>query len=55
MIGLDLGKRSFQLRGAREDGSAVFRAKASRDRFLEEMSKHGICTLAMETCGGVAA
>ena len=41
MIGVDLGKRSFQLHGIREDGSAAFRMKASRERFLEEMSKRG--------------
>ena len=52
MIGVDLGKRSFQLRGTREDGSAAFRMKASRDRFLEEMSKRGPCKVAMEACGG---
>ena len=51
MIGVDLGKRSFQLHGAREDGSAAFRRKVSRDRFLEEMSKRGPCTVAMEVCG----
>ena len=27
MIGVDLGKTSFQLRGVREDGSVVFRKK----------------------------
>ena len=30
MIGVDLGKRSFQLHGAREDGSAAFRMTVSR-------------------------
>ena len=34
MIGVDLGKRSFQLHCVREDGSAVFRKKVSRERFL---------------------
>ena len=51
MIGVDLGKRSFQLHGVREDGSAVFRKKVSRDRFLAEVSGHGRCTVAMEACG----
>ena len=36
MIGIDLGKRSFQLHGVREDGSSVFRKKVSRERFLAE-------------------
>ena len=52
MIGVDLGKRSFQLHGVREDGSAAFRRKVSRDGFLEAMSKHGTCKVAMEGCGG---
>ena len=51
MIGAGPGKRSFQLRGAREDGSAAFRRKASQDRFLEEMSKRGPCVVAMEAWG----
>ena len=51
MIGVDLGKRSFQLRGVREDGLVVFRKKVSRDRFLLEVSGHGPCTVAMEACG----
>ncbi len=52
MIGVGPGKRSFQLHGIREDGSAAFRMKVSRDRFLEEMSKRGPCKVAMEACGG---
>ena len=52
MIGVDLGKRSFQLHGVRADGSAAFRRKVSRDGFLEAMSKHGTCKVAMEACGG---
>ena len=41
MIGVDLGKRSFQLHGVRDDGSAVFRKKVSRERFLAEVSGRG--------------
>ena len=41
MIGVDLGKRSFQLHGVREDGSTVFRKKVSRERFLAEVSGRG--------------
>ena len=52
MIGVGPGKRSFRLRGARGDGLAAFRMKVSRDRFLDEMSKRGPCTVAMEACGG---
>ena len=51
MIGVDLGKRNFQLHGVREDGSAVLRKKVSRERFLSEVSGHGPCVVAMEACG----
>ena len=51
MIGVDLGKRSFQLRGVREDGTDIFRKKVSRERFLAEVSGRGPCIVAMEACG----
>ena len=51
MIGVDLGKRSFQLHGVREDGTAIFRKKVSRERFLAEVSGRGPCIVAMEACG----
>ena len=51
IIGVDPGKRSFLLHGAREDRPAAFRRKASRNRFLEEMSKRGPCTETTEACG----
>ena len=51
MIGVDPGKRSFQLRGVREDGTAIFRKKVSRERFLAEVSGRGPCVVAMEACG----
>ena len=31
IIGIDLAKRSFQLHGARADGSVAFRRKVSRE------------------------
>ena len=33
IIGIDLAKRSFQLHGARADGSVVFRKTLSRGSF----------------------
>ena len=51
MIGVDLGKRSFQLHGVREDGSIAFRKKVSRERFLAEVSGRGPRIVAMEACG----
>ena len=47
MIGVDLGKRSFQLHGVREDGTAIFRKKVSRERFLAEVSEREPCIVAM--------
>ncbi len=35
MVGIDLAKRSFQLHGARADGSVVFRVKVSRVKVLD--------------------
>ena len=51
MIGVDPGKRSSQLRGVREDGTAIFRKKVSRERFLAEVSERGPRIVAMEACG----
>ncbi len=34
IIGIDLAKRVFQLHGARQDGSVVFRKKLSRGQVL---------------------
>ena len=33
-IGIDVAKRSFQLHGARVDGSVAFRKKLSREKLL---------------------
>ena len=52
MIGVDLGKRSFQLHDVRGDGSAAFKKKVSRERFLAEVSGHRPRIVAMEACGG---
>ena len=35
MIGIDLAKNSFQLHGARADGSVAFRKKLSRAKLLD--------------------
>ena len=50
IIGIDLAKRSFQLHGARADGSVAFRKKLSRDRLLEFVASHLPCIVAMEAC-----
>ena len=51
LIGIDLAKRSFQLHGARPDGSVAFRKKLSRDKVLDFMASQPRCVVAMEACG----
>ena len=48
IIGIDLAKRSFQLHGARADGSVAFRKKLSRDKVLGFMASQPQCVVAME-------
>ena len=52
MIGIDLAKNSFQLHGARADGSVEFRKKLSRGKVLEFLASQPRCAVAMEACGG---
>ena len=48
IIGIDLAKRSFQVHGARADGSIAFRKKLSRDKVLGFMASQPGCVVAME-------
>ncbi len=50
IIGIDLGKRSFQLHGARADGSVAFRRKLTREKLLEALAAQPSCIVAMEAC-----
>lgn len=50
IIGVDLAKRTFQLHGARADGSVAFRKKLTRDRFLTFLAGQPPCVVAMEAC-----
>jgi transposase len=50
IIGLDLAKRTFQLHGARGDGSVVFRKKLSREKLLTFLAEQPRCAVAMEAC-----
>ena len=52
MIGIDLSKSSFQLHGARADGSVAFRKTLSRGRLLGFLARQPGCVVAMEACGG---
>ena len=50
IIGIDLAKRSFQLHGARSDGSVAFRKKLSRGKLLDFVASQPRCVVAMEAC-----
>ena len=50
IIGIDLAKRSFQVHGARPDGSVAYRGKLSRGKLLSFIASQPGCTVAMEAC-----
>ena len=50
IIGIDLAKRSFQLHGARVDGSVAFRRKLGREKVLDFLSSQPRCEVALEAC-----
>ena len=52
IIGIDLAKQSFQVHGARADGSVAYRKKLSRGKVLGFLaSQQTGCVVAMEACG----
>ncbi len=51
IIGIDLAKNSFQVHGARADGSVAYRKKLSRGKLLSFLASQPSCTVAMESCG----
>ncbi len=50
IIGIDLAKRSFQVHGARADGSVAYRGKLSRGKLPGFLGSQPPCTVAMEAC-----
>ena len=50
IIEFDLAKRSFQLHGARADGSVAFRKTLSRGKLLAFLASVPRCVVAMEAC-----
>ena len=50
IVGIDLAKRSFQVHGARADGSVAFRRKVSREKLLGFLASRPRCVVAMEAC-----
>ena len=52
IIGIDISKSSFQVRGATSSGEPVLRKKLSRGKVLEFLASQPPCLVVMETCGG---
>ena len=50
IIGIDLAKRSFQVHGAKADGSVAYRRKLSRGKLLSFFASQPPCSVAMEAC-----
>ncbi len=50
IIGVDLAKKVFQVHGAANDGTVVFRRRLSRTPFHRFMEAQPPCTVAMEAC-----
>ncbi len=50
IIGIDLAKRSFQVHGAKADGSVAYRRTLSRGKLLGFLAGQAPCTVAMEAC-----
>ena len=52
IIVIDLAKNSFQVHGARGDGSVAYRKKLSRGKLLSFLASQPRCVVAMEACAG---
>ena len=52
IIGIDILRRSFQLRGATTAGVPVLRRKLLRGKVLECLASQPPCLMLIETCGG---
>ncbi len=52
IVGVNIAKNIFHLRGAASDGSVVVRKKLSRAQFQDFMASQPACVVAMEACGG---
>ncbi len=50
IIGIDLAKHSFQIHGARADGSVAFRKKLIRGKVLDVLASQPPSVVAMEAC-----
>ena len=50
VIGIDLAKNTFQVHGAKADGSVAYRKKLSRAKLLGFLAARPRCVVAMEAC-----
>lgn len=50
LIGIDLGKHSFNVHGEGRHGKALLRKKFSRKQLIEFFAKFHTCTVVMEVC-----
>ena len=50
IIGIELAKRSFQVHGARSDGSVGYRKKLTRAQLLPFLAEQPRCIVAIEAC-----
>ena len=50
IIGVDIAKQSFQVRGAGSDGSVAFQKKLTRGQVLPFLAEQPMCIVAMEAC-----
>jgi len=52
LLGIDIAKNVFELRGVDESGKAILKKRLTRSKFVEFIAKLPACTIAMEACGG---
>jgi transposase len=50
IIGIDLGKRVFQIHGAGADGRPVLRKRLARAQVLPFLARQSRCVVALEAC-----
>ena len=54
LIGIDLAKNVFELRGVNAKGSEVFRKRVRRGKLLSEVGRYPGSIVAFEACGGAS-
>ena len=52
ILGIDIAKNTFQLRGADHNGKAIMRKRMSRNQLAAYVANMAPCTVVIESCGG---